>query len=220
MSIEVFPQNESMNEASRLAALFRQLGESAEDPETAFEDLESDLVAAGFERGDAYTVVEILHDPALYCRSESFTRVMELLIDKKDIDIKNIRDDATLCRADGGAGFRVAMLEGFSGKDVNATTKVVMTFSGDHLTSREPMPRDSSLWQTKPETAKVSLRGRGSVSFDDVQMVSFRFPVKLFPVDQLTEEERDRFEEGRGSFVVRHFVSEKKKKSHEHTLVS
>lgn len=220
MSIEVFSQNESMNEAIRLAALFRRLGDSAEDPETAFENLESDLIAAGFERGDAYAVVEILHDPALYCRSESFTRVMELLIDKKDIDIKNIQDDATLCRADGGAGFRVAMLEGFSGKDVNATTKVVMTFSGDHLTSREPMPRDSSLWQTKPETAKVSLRGRGIISFDDVQMVSFRFPARLFPIDQLTEEEKDRFEEGRSGFVVRHFVSEKKKKSHEHTLVS
>lgn len=220
MSIETFSQSESSNEAARLATLFRKLGESAEDPDTAFEDLESDLVAAGFERGDAYAVVEILHNPALYCRSESFTRVMELLIDKKDIEIKNARDAATLCRADGGAGFRVAMLEGFSGKDVNATTKVVMTFSGDHLTSHEPMPRDSSLWQTKPETAKVSLRGRGNIAFEDVQMVSFRFPTKLFPADQLTEEERDRFEEGRGGFVVRHYVSGQKKKSHEHAMVS
>lgn len=220
MSIETFPQNEATNEANRLAALFRKLGESAEDTEATFEDLESDLIEAGFERGDAYAVVEILHDPSLYCRSESFTRVMELLIEKKDIEIQNSRDAATLCRADGGAGFRVAMLEGFSGKDVNATTKVVMTFAGDHLTSREPMPRDSSLWQTKPETAKVSLRGRGTITFDDVQMVSFRFPVKLFPVDRLTEEERERFEEGRGGFVVRHYISGQKKKSHEHTLVS
>lgn len=220
MSMETFPQNEPMNETIRLAALFRKLGESAENLDTAFEDLENDLIAAGFERGDAYAVVQILHDPALYCRSESFTRVMELIVDKKDIEIKNVRDAATLCRADGGAGFRVAMLEGFSGKDVNAATKVVITFSGDHLTSREPMSRDSSLWQTKPDTAKVSLRGRGTISFGDVQMVSFRFPVKLFPADQLTEEEQDRFEEGRSGFVVRHFVSGQKKKSHEHTLVS
>jgi hypothetical protein len=212
MPREAFIQSEQPNETARLAHLFRELGDLKEGADTVFEDLEDDLVAAGFELGDAYSVVNVLHDPMLYCRSESFTRVMELLLDKKDIDIKNSRDDANMCRVEGGAGFRVAMLEGFSGKDVDAATKVVMTFSGEHLTSHDSITRDSSLWQTKPETARVSLRGQGSVSFNDVQMVSFRFPAKFFPKDLLTEEERDRFEDGQSAFVVRHFVTGKKKK--------
>lgn len=220
MSVETFSSIEVPGEAARLAALFRRLGESEEDPETVFENLERDLIAAGFERGDAYAVVEILHDPALYCRSESFTRVMELILDKQKLSVQNPADDANMCRAEGGAGFRVAMLEGFSGKDVNSATKVVMTFSGGHLISREPMPRDSSLWQTKPETARVSVRGRGSVAFEDVRMVSFRFPTRLFPPEQLTEEEIDRYEEGRGDFVVRHFVAGQKEKDYGRAMAS
>ncbi|MFZ1626953.1 MAG: hypothetical protein WAT81_04080 [Candidatus Moraniibacteriota bacterium] len=209
-----------MSETARLASLFRQLGESEENADAVFEDLESDLVAAGFERADAYDVVEILHNPAAMCRSESFTRVMELLLDKQELSIPNHDDDANMCHADGGAGFRVAMLEGFSGKDVHAATKVVLTFIGQHLAARPSINRDSSLWQTKPETARVSVRGRGSVTVEDVQMVSFRFPTKLFPREHLTEEEIDRYEEGRGDFVIRHFVASQNEKDYDRAMAS
>ncbi len=220
MTIEAFSQSQSLNEANRLAALLRKLGESEGDTETVFENLESDLTAAGFERADAFHVVEILHNPAVICRSESFTKVMELVLDKHELSIQNPDDDANMCRAEGGAGFRIAMLEGFSGKDVRAVTKVVLTFLGNHLSTNQPISRDSSLWQTKPETARVSTRGRGRIVFEDVQMVSFRFPTKLFPREHLTEEEVDRYEEGRGEFVVRHFIANQNEKDHDRAMAS
>ncbi len=50
MSVETFSSIEAPGEAARLAALFRRLGESEEDPETVFENLESDLIADVVQR--------------------------------------------------------------------------------------------------------------------------------------------------------------------------
>lgn len=105
-----------------------------------------------------------------------------------------------------GNGFRTAMLEGFSGKDVGNVVKVVISFSGDNINQKSSIPRDNELWKTKPDTAAVSLIGRGTVIKEDVKMVSFRFPVKYFPEPYMTEEEKDLLEEAGIGFVVRHYV--------------
>lgn len=195
-----------MNESARLAGLFRDMRTQGREDEHVFETLEEDLDLAGFALGETREVFEIMHEPGLLCRSEAFGRVMDLLLEQKAIEIENPEDDANMCRVDGGAGFRTAMLEGFSGRDVDGIVKIVMTFEGEHLVNCDPISRDSSLWETKPETAAVSLRGRGQVAFDDIRMVSFRFPVRFFPKDALMESEQDRFEDGQLAFVVRHYI--------------
>lgn len=194
------------SESARLAHLFREMRASGHEDERVFETLEEDLDLAGFTQGETREVFDVMHEPGLLCRSEAFGRVMDLLLEQKDIVIENPEDDANMCRVDGGAGFRTAMLEGFSGKDVDGAVKVVMTFEGSHLESHHPISRDSKLWETKPSTAAVSLRGRGSILFDDIRMVSFRFPVRFFPKESLRESERDRFEDGQLDFIVRHYI--------------
>lgn len=206
MAEQMMQRGEVPSESARLAHLFREMRASGHEDERVFETLEEDLDLAGFTQGETHEVFELMHESGLLCRSEAFGRVMDLLLEQKDIIIENLEDDANMCRVDGGAGFRTAMLEGFSGKDVDGAVKVVMTFEGDHLDSRHPIGRDSGLWETKPSTAAVSLSGRGSIRFEDIRMVSFRFPVRFFPKESLKESERDRFEDGQIDFVVRHYI--------------
>lgn len=212
MPMESFSSHESRqkNEAVYLASLFRELGKK-EGTDVVFEMLEEDLRSAGFERADMIEVAQVLYNPTLYCRSELFTKVIDLLIERKHISVANKRGEANMCRTERGSGFRTAMLEGFSGKDVGSMTKVVLTFSEECLVSKKPIEKESLLWQTKPETARVSIQGEGDITFEDIQMVSFRFPARHFPQQQMTEEELDRFENGDIHFIVRHFISQKDK---------
>lgn len=161
-------------------------------------------VAGSIEAGD------VLRSEKLFCRSEQFTKVLDLIELDQPIVIENKDSLANMCTVSAGSGFRVAMLEGFSGKDVGGLVKVVVTFSGEHLTEHAPLAKDDELWQTKQETASVSLIGRGEVRKEDVEMISFRFPVGHYPEHMLTEEEKDRLEEVGVQFIVRHYVPNKK----------
>lgn len=200
------PEPAPINESARLANLFRDMKVQGYEDRHVFETFEEDLDLAGFTLGETREVFEIMHEPKLFCRSESFSRVMDLILEQKDIEIANPEDDANMCHVDGGAGFRTAMLEGFSGKDVDGVVKVVITFEGGHLVDHNPISRYSELWETKPKTAAVSIRGRGKIVFDDIRMASFRFPAHFFPKESLLESEQDRLADGQLAFVVRHYI--------------
>lgn len=178
--------------------------------EEAIHNLEKTLFENDFSIAGSIEASDVLRSEKLLCRSEQFTRVLDLIEFDEPIAIENKDGLANMCTVSAGSGFRVAMLEGFSGKDVGGLVKVVMTFSGEHLTEHAPLAKDNELWQTKQETASVSLIGRGEVHKEDVQMVSFRFPIGHYPEHMLTEEEKDRLEEVGVQFIVRHYVPNKK----------
>lgn len=195
-----------VSESERLSHLFREIGVGGD--EHVFEELEGDLHLAGFTLGKTQDVFAVMQRPQLLCRSESFSRVLDLLLIQKDIVLENQDEEANMCRMSSGAGFRVAMLEGFSGKEVGGIVKVVITFEGGHLVTQNHVKSDSRLWETKPETAQVSLVGKGKVLFEDIRMISFRFPIRFFPQSLLSQDEQERLEENQIFFVVRHYIAE------------
>lgn len=176
----------------------------------AIESLEQTLFDNDYAIAGSIEAGDVLRSEKLFCRSEQFTKVLNLIESDEPLVIENRNSRANMCTVSAGSGFRVAMLEGFSGKDVGGLVKVVVTFSGEHLTERSPLAKDDELWRTKQETASVSLIGRGEVYKEDVQMVSFRFPAGHYPEHMLTEEEKDRLEEVGIQFIVRHYVPNKK----------
>ncbi len=188
-----------------LASKFLQTRTHDESETHPFVELEQSLFEAGFTLGAQPEVARVLNDPSLLCRSESFSRVMDLILDASPLLITD-RENANMCIMASGAGFRIAMQEGFSGSDVGNMVKTVLSFSGEHLTTRRSIDKHDSLWNTKPDTASVSLSGGGEVLAEDIRMVSFRFPIHYFPETMLSEAERDALEEGGGGFVVRHYV--------------
>jgi hypothetical protein len=201
------------NISGRLASQFQSLRqESISDNEEMpiFSDLENTLNEKGFDLGDTADVLEVLYNNSLVCRSESFSKVIDLIDTDTTIVIKNKDSHANMCTMSSGTGFKIAMVEGFSGKDVGAMVKVVISFKSTNLSSRVSVPRDNELWQTKPETAQVSIVGSGEIQKEDVEMVSFRFPIKYYPASMLTEQEKDSLEEQNISFVVRHYLPNKK----------
>ncbi len=190
-----------------LAASFRDLTLNELDA-SMYEDLELTLRAAGFEKADQNSVARILTNNQLLCRSENFSRTLNLLTGNQPLEIENKRQQANMCTMSGAEGFRTAMTEGFSGKDVSGTVKVVLTFHTRHVTT-QPIPKEDDLWKYKPNTAAVSVSGTGTIKIDDVEMVSFRFPIHLYPENKLSESELEQLEEGGIQFVVRHYTQEK-----------
>lgn len=181
----------------------------------------------GFEFSGTNEVSTMFQNPQLKCRSESLESVVGIIQGGKDVVIENPEDDANMCVMAGGRGFQRAMLEGFSERSVKGRVKVVVTFDSiDPNTHREklslkPIPRYSekfqTLWDSRPETAQVSLRGSGSIDLDDIKMISLRLPIQYFS-SLLREDEQDEMEEGKISHIVRHYVRKKngngKEKSH------
>ncbi len=199
-------------ESARLSGMLKNLSLAKTEIGTVFEDIESDLQSAGLNLAEANAVSDIFQEQSLLCRSESFQKVIDSLVTGQDIDIDNHSDRANMCKMASRKGFRVAMAEGFSGKEVGAIVKVVIVFKRDHLTSLQPLEKDSSLWDAKKETAEVSLKGKGKISFEDIEMISFRFPVQYFPEKLLTEQERERLDDQKISFIVRHYIKNKEAK--------
>ncbi len=194
------------NEGMRLTSEFRSLKDQEQNtPTEVFKHLERDLFEAGFSLGAQTEVAQVLQNPALLCRSETFSRVVDLLVDSAPLTITN-KGDANVCLMSGGSGFRVAMQEGFSGSDVGGVVKTVLAFDGDHLTERKRINKHSPLWDTKPDTASVSLSAEGEVLREDVRMVSFRFPIHYFPKEMLSELEQNALEESTVGFIVRHYI--------------
>ncbi len=172
----------------------------------AFDDLENLLLENGLTLAGSIEVSEVLQSERLFCRSEQFTKVIDLIESNIELRIANTEAHANMCTMSAGSGFKVAMLEGFSGKDVGGAVKVVISFEGNNLNETAKIPKENDLWRTKAETAAVSVAGRGVVTKEDLVMVSFRFPVRYFPKSKLTEDEKDRSEEEGVSFIVRHYV--------------
>lgn len=193
-----------------LATEFRRVRDSHEDESHALEALEQALETSNFDRAHEYDVAQILQSNALFCRSENFSRVVELLTRGIPIELRSKGYQANMCIMASGEGFRTAMLEGFSGSDVGGMVKAVMVFDGSHLDSHATIPIDKELWETKPETARLSLSGEGQVLLDDIKMLSFRFPISYFPNNLLTEVEKEQLEDGEIHFVVRHYIPKKK----------
>ncbi len=217
MSFEHFessPRKEAVHESARLAEHFKELVITEHVEEHLYSELESDLLAEGFQIAPTEEVQGILDSNTLLCRSESFSRVIDLLLEQKTIELKNHDGRPNMCNVTGGKGFKVAMQEGLSGKDVGGAVKVVLTFTGAHLDTRSPVSPQSELWETKPDTAEVSLTGTGEIETDDVAMVSFRFPIHLFPESFLTDDERDLLEDANIKFVVRHYNKRQEKTTH------
>ncbi len=206
-----FEQPRFTSSEKNLASKFQQVRDSIDDAHTLevipFDELESELAECGFSLAQTTDVVRTLNTDTLLCRSESFTKALDLLRGAP-LTLTNKADRANMCVMASGVGFKTAMEEGFSGKDVGAIVKTVLTFKGDNLTRRDHIPKDNNLWQSKPTTAQVSLRGEGIIHPEDVVMVSFRFPIKYLPESILTPDELDLFEEDKLMFIVRHYVRE------------
>lgn len=212
MTPESQPQGtERFRETELLAQGFQKLREGTE--KNVFNDLEQSLNEAGFVLGEQHDVMAVMNDNTLVCRSESFSSVLDAVTLGEAITITN-RDDANMCIMASGAGFRTAMLEGFSGSDVGNMVKTVIVFKPEHLTSRASIPVSDKLWEGKPDTAQVSLVGGGEVFLEDITMISFRFPIQYYPADFLSEDERDMLEENKIQFIVRHYLSDTRKTMH------
>jgi hypothetical protein len=196
------------------AQRFAKLSESRVVDATIFEELERTLTEKNFNLAPHSEVAKIFNDNSLLCRSENFSRTIDLLTDHHTLVIENDDSHANMCTMMSGQGFRIAMMEGFSGKDVKNNVKTVITFSGDHISDRHHVPSNDSLWETKPDTATVSVVGKGQIEYSDITMVSFRFPIHIFPSALLTEEEKDALEEKKTRFIVRHYVPNKKMTVH------
>jgi len=192
----------------RLSKLVMNMNES--NHSSIFQEIEEDMKESGFCLAETNDVVKIFQQQDLFCRSESFEKIIDALVVNQDIDIANYGNEANMCIMASGQGFRIAMTEGFSGKEVGAKVKVVIVFRKSDLLSIQSIEKDSALWDAKRETAEVSLQGKGKILSEDIKMVSFRFPIKYFPKNLLTEEEQDKLDDDKISFIVRHYIKKEK----------
>lgn len=203
----ISPRYESNgSEAQKLANEFSELSQNTSESVAVFEHLEEDLTEAGFVLAKESDLSKIFFDHTLRTRSESFTKVLDMILEDEPISLQSKGGDANMCAMASALGFTIAMEEGFSGKDVKGMVKVVVSFNPSHIESEHPIPPSHDLWRTKPDTAEVSLSGSGTIHNEDIRMVSFRFPIKYFPEHLLTEHEQERLDDAKISFVVRHYI--------------
>ncbi len=214
MKFEGQPSSQYLQEtppAKVLAEHFSKLT-TEEGNRSVFEELEQTLEINNYELADNNTAYEILHDDSLLCRSENFSRVINLIQEQTPIEIENSEELPNMCTMSSTNGYRVAMSEGFSGEDVGNTVKVVVSFRGSHINNRGHVSREDDLWKFKPQTAEVSIVGSGTIYPEDVEMASFRFPIHLYPEQKLSEHELEMLENEEIQFIVRHYT--KKKTTH------
>jgi hypothetical protein len=203
------PDQQQPAKVDEIVSGFKKL--DIQDPNVeVFRQLEQELRAAGFELATNQEVQQIFNEPSLICRSEVFRKALEMIEEQTPIELENSDNNANACRISGSQGFRVAMEEGFGNKEIDGKAKVVITFQGNHLEHQSSLKRDDELWQTKPNSAEVSLAVSGDVYFEDVKLVSFRFPVSLFPENMLSENEMELLEEANLPFIVRHYKPQAK----------
>lgn len=204
------PTPETPFHAALLAEKFKNLSHFENfDGTLSFTELEESLAGAGFSLADPQTVHAIFHDNNLLCRSENFSQVMDLIVNHRPIQIANEDNQANMCTMSSTNGYRVAMEEGFSGKDVGGVLKVVISFDGSQIENHGHVPFDNDLWKYKPKTAEVSIVGSGTISPDDIALVSFRIPTKFYPSNKLTEQEFEMLEGTAIPFIVRHYTNKK-----------
>lgn len=177
-------------------------------------DIEGSLEQQGFTLAEQTFVSHVLQRNELYCRSESMTRILSFLETEEPLQIFNKNGAANMCSMASGDGFRVAMEEGISKIERDKFAKVVLSFKGEHLSSRENVSPDDSLWETKPNTARVSLSGEGSINLEDIEMISVRYPTRYFPAEEYMDSELERIEEAGIEFIVRHYIPTQRKTTH------
>ena len=192
------------NETKHLASLFSNAANlnSKNTLGNAYLELEEGLNISGFSLVERGELNRIFNNQNLVCRSENFGNVLDLILKNKTIEIKNFGGEANMCSMMSGQGFKIALQEGFSGREVGGIIKVVITFKPDNLVKKTKVEKDSHLWAAKSETAEVSLVGNGFVKKEDLEMVSFRLPKKYFPENLLSEEE---IENDNILFIIRHY---------------
>lgn len=190
-----------------LARSFAELTPGETQETHIFADLEHALEIAGFVIATQNQVAQkIFSDANLFCRSEEFSKVIDSLTHETDVVLMNHDMGANMCHITSGEGLRTAMQEGFSTKDVAGKVKTVITFRGNHLDTKIPVPKENYIWRTKPKTASLALVGKGRIPSDDIVMISFRFPISLFPEYLLTEKEQGDIEESGIKFIVRNYI--------------
>lgn len=200
------PKSE-LSDTQLLASEFKGL--TATEPDSSvFEHLDNILEKSGYEIASMNNVSGIFNNNSLYCRSENFSKVLTLISDNTSIGLVSKNNRANMCQMSSSRGFRVAMTEGFTGQDTGNIVKSVISFSGDSMTKNN-ISKDSELWELKPDTASVSLSGEGKINKEDIEMISFRFPIHFFPEDRLCDDEMERKENNESKFIVRHYTPKK-----------
>ena len=208
MSFEIPNPPQEIKKSSLLAKNFSgQVLEKLDH--TVFAELESALAQAGFTVADTIAVQEVFNNQTLLCRSENFSKTMDLIFDHTPLSIENSDNHANMCTMSAATGYKVAMSEGFSGKDVEGIVKVVISFESTHITNHGHLSSTDDLWKFKPQTAEVSIAGSGQIYPEEIAMISFRFPIHYYPDDMLSEAEQDLLDEEKISFVVRHYIQKR-----------
>jgi hypothetical protein len=207
----VFEKPHPAQEVKKSSLLAKNFSEQAPEnlDHTPFTELESALTQAGFTVADTLAVQEVFNNPTLFCRSENFSKTMDLILDQTPLTIENSDNHANMCTMSAATGYKIAMSEGFSGKDVGGVVKVVITFESTHITNHAHIDATDDLWKFKPQTAEVSIAGSGQIYPEDIAMISFRFPIHFYPEDKLSESEKELLDEEKISFVVRHYTQKR-----------
>jgi hypothetical protein len=174
-------------------------------PGETIEELEHVFEKAGFEFAGTNEVRRIFDSHDLLCRNEALSNVLMLINDGTVIEVEPDSGYANMCSMSGSQGFTTAMQEGFSEREVDGKIKTVITFDSTHL-AISALDKEDPLWHTKPDTARVSKNGRGSISLPNLKMISLRFPTNMFPEENMTTEEAERYESNEIRFIVRHYI--------------
>jgi hypothetical protein len=167
-------------------------------------EIMQDMQIYGYEKLEPSQVFSILNDSKNLCRNENLEKVISLIGDNSDIKIKKYDNDLNLnsCKVGGGAGFRVAMIEGFGASQIGNKMQTVITFNPKNITNKKEARPSDEVYKMKLDTAKVSLQIEGVIKKDDIEMISIRIPKILVTEDFMTEEE---CENPDTKFIVRHF---------------
>jgi len=131
-------------------------------------------------------------------RRESLEKVLHAVLEDEDIDITPYNEGAANVADDSDYGLRVAMTEGHGG---SSGVISVMGFSQDSL-DVDHVERPSSD-RREPERYGHIRTASGVLQSRDVRYIIFRIPAQFFPEEHFTEDEEDRFEEGRQPHVSR-----------------
>lgn len=172
-------------------------------------DLEKALSDSVFEEVTANEIKkEIFDNSNIMCRNESVQKVFDIIEGKsKEIKLRNFGEELNLnaCAINGGAGMRIALEEGFGGRDVDNKIQTVISFDSSKLEKRSA-PKENEIWKTKPATAVNSYQISGVINDSDIRMITLRIPTALLTEEYLEDNEIN----PESKFIVKHFYKNKK----------